>query len=275
MNRPEIRGGAGLLDSNLLQEKGQEELCKLKRNNMRLSRLVIVLAFLSLSLLGLLAIIMTIGPKSGKTTESGTASEIAAVADIPEIKKEDKWQIILVNRDNAVPPDFTVDLIAFGSALVDCRIADQLSDMTEAANKDGVMLTVCSGYRSVSQQREIYDSKKQSYLNLGYSEEASEINTCQYIQSPGASEHHTGLAVDLQTTGAVTLEENFADTPAYKWLDEHAEEYGFIERYPKEKSDITGVLWEPWHYRYVGVSNAKAIKTMGICLEEYVELVYN
>ena len=265
-----------MLDSNLLQAKEQEEeLFKLKKNNMRLSRLVIVLALLSLSLMGMLGIIMTISPKSDKTMEENKTQELAAVVDIPDIKEEEKWQIILVNRDNTVPTDFTVDLVAFGNTLVDFRIADQLADMIEAAYKDDVLLTVCSGYRSVSQQRDIYENKKQSYLNLGYSDKASEINTCQYIQTPGASEHHTGLAVDFQTTGAVTLEENFADTPAYEWLKEHAEEYGFIERYPEGKAEITGVLWEPWHYRYVGASNARAISTMGICLEEYVELVYN
>lgn len=259
-----------MLDSNLLQVKKQEELFKLKKNNVRLSRLVIVLGLLSFSLIGLLGIIISINHRSIKTSEEKKIPE--AVTDI---KDEDSWQIILVNRDNAVSADFTVDLTAFGNTMVDCRIADQLTEMLEAAFKEGILLTVCSGYRSVSQQRDIYESKKQTYINLGYSEEASVINTDQYIQTPGSSEHHTGLAVDFQTTGALTLEENFADTPAYKWLGEHAKEYGFIERYPKGKSDITGVSWEPWHYRYVGTSNAKAINTMGICLEEYVKLVYN
>lgn len=260
-----------MTDGNLLQAE-KEELFHLKKNNTRLSRLVIVLALLSISLMGLLGIIMTIKPKAEKTAEENNTPEIQAVSDI---KEEDEWKIMLVNRDNTVPTNFTVDLVAFENVLVDYRIVDQLSNLIEAAYKDGVLLTVCSGYRSVTQQREIYEGKMQTYINLGYSEEASKINTGQYIQTPGSSEHHTGLAVDLLTDGAVSLEETFADTPAYKWLNEHAEEYGFVERYPKEKSDITGVLWEPWHYRYVGVSNAKAINTMGICLEEYVGLVYN
>lgn len=264
-----------MANGSLLQVKEQEELLKLKKNNMRLSRLVIILALLSISLMGLLGIIMSISPKSDKTKEEDKTSELAAVADIPDITKENEWQIILVNRDNAVPTDFTVDLAAFGYTMVDYRIADKLADMISSASKDGVLLTVCSGYRSVSQQRELYDNKMQCYLNLGYSEEASKINTDQYIQYPGTSEHHTGLAVDFLTEGEVELNEGFADTPAYQWLNEHAKEYGFVERYPKGKSEITGIFWEPWHYRYVGIDNAEAINTMGICLEEYFELIYN
>ena len=190
---------------------------------------------------------------------------------------EGGWALILVNAQHPLPGDFEPDtaLLSLGKPC-DRRIAPVVERLFCDAQIGGVELLLRSGYRSIPYQKDLYEDKIRRVIEEeGADPERAPDLAAMVVARPGTSEHHTGLAVDLQTTGAVTLEENFADTPAYKWLDEHAEEYGFIERYPKEKSDITGVLWEPWHYRYVGVSNAKAIKTMGICLEEYVELVYN
>lgn len=279
MNRIEMRSvdlmGNGLIGEQELGE--QEELHVLKKKNFRLSRLVIGLSALILALMCLLATIMTIRAKPTKGAEMDKTAGAAATAvlELPEIKDKDKWQLILVNREIPLPKDFTVDLVSLGGFRVDIRISDPITEILAAAAEDGIGLTVCSGYRSVSQQREIYDNKKQGYINLGYNEQASEVNTLQYVLPPGASEHHTGMAVDFLTEGRGLLDESFADTPAYKWLHEHAAEYGFIERYPEGKSEFTGVLWEPWHYRYVGASNAEAIETYGLCLEEYLELIYS
>ncbi|NLH01835.1 MAG: M15 family metallopeptidase [Clostridiales bacterium] len=257
------------MNSRLQRLKVQEEnTIKQRKLNTRMARLIVALALLCASLIGMGGVIMTIKPKDKPApAEEDSVKDTPKAAEIPE---KDKWKLILVNKDNPVPRDFTVDLIAFGNSRVDYRIKDELSNMIEAAGKDGIVLNVCSGYRSVSEQKELYDKRVLSYIAQGYSEEAGKIYANQYIQPPGASEHHTGLAVDFITDGSSKLDESFAQTEAYKWLKENAEKYGFIERYPKDKIDITGVAWEPWHFRYVGVEYAKTINSMGICLEEYV-----
>ncbi|MGI5985278.1 MAG: M15 family metallopeptidase [Oscillospiraceae bacterium] len=255
------------MNNHLQRLREQEELTRnQRRKNMRLSRLLAAMVLLCFSLTGMVGVMMSISPKDEKKSDENVNEEAVKT----ELSEEDKWQLILVNKERVVPADFTVDLITFDNVRVDCRISDMLRDMLNDAKKDGIDIAICSGYRSVSEQRQIYEAKVSSFLTQGYNEEASKINTNQYIQPPGASEHHTGLAVDLQTGGKPALDESFAQTPAYEWLKENAAKYGFIERYPKDKSDITGVFWEPWHFRYVGPSNAKAITSMGICLEEYV-----
>ena len=110
-------------------------------------------------------------------------------------------------------------------------------------------------------------------MNNGKSKEEAEKITATMIAIPGTSEHHTGLAADIVTPTHQTLDPEFADTDAGKWLQENAAEYGFILRYPEDKQDITEIIYESWHYRYVGVDHAMAIKENGLCLEEYLEIL--
>lgn len=227
---------------------------------MRMGRLLIAVTLLGLSMFSLLTITSTIEPKN--------AAE--AKEPVTEEEEKDSWELILVNSQNTLPRDFTVDLIRFENTRVDCRIAEPLQKMIDAAKDEGIVLSVCSGFRSVSEQDALYLAKCLSYIANGYSEEAGNILASQYLQKGGASEHHTGLAVDFLTDGVFELNESFAETAAYTWLTNNAAEYGFIERYPKDKSEITGILWEPWHYRYVGESHAAAISSKALCLEEYL-----
>lgn len=244
----------------------EEETKRQRKNNTKMVRLLAVLILLCFSLSGMVGVLMTIGPKEVvKSSDEKEKTEAAA----DEQSEDDKWQLIIVNKDHLLPSDFTVDLIAFEKSRVDYRISVPLSNMISDAENDGITLTVCSAYRSVSQQKEIYEAKIQSFKSQGYSDEASKIYANQFIQPPGASEHHTGLAVDFETDKITSLDESFAQTPAYEWLKKNAVKYGFIERYTNDKTNITGVSWEPWHFRYVGVDNAKAITSIGICLEEY------
>ena len=236
--------------------------------NMRMSWLLLAFTLIGLSMFSLLTIGSTISPKNSAQDKDSVQVKGSVLKNVAE---EDAWELILVNSKNLVPKDFTVDLIPFENTRVDARIADSLQKMINAAKDKGITLSVCSGFRSVSEQDKLYKAKCLSYTTAGYGDESSKVLASKYLQIGGASEHHTGLAVDLLTDNVSQLDESFAATPAYAWLEENAAKYGFIERYPKEKSEITGIDWEPWHYRYVGEKNAKAIKSNNLCLEEYLQ----
>lgn len=132
---------------------------------------------------------------------------------------------------------------------------DKYIEMSEAIKKDGLSMRVVSAYRTENYQRNLYNNRVRT---------TGRINADNYSARPGHSEHQTGLAVDIGTTKGV-----FEYTPEFKWLQNHAHEYGFILRYPKGKEWITGYSYEPWHYRYVGVDAAKIIYEEGITYEEY------
>ena len=149
---------------------------------------------------------------------------------------------------------------------LDERAAGALEQMLVDAEKDGISLWIVSAYRSVERQVNNYNNKIEEYVNMGLPREEAVIETSKYIAIPGTSEHCLGLAVDLNS-----LEESFAQDPAYDWLIANCADYGFILRYPKDKTDITGIYYEPWHYRYVGVNHARVIMEKKICLEEYLD----
>lgn len=180
------------------------------------------------------------------------------------------WNLILVSAQAPLPQDFTVDLVAVPGGKVDARIADALDRMTRDAAAQGVSLLVCSAYRNVKEQSVLYEKKLNYYRALGYNEAERARLAGRFVQPPGSSEHHTGLAIDFWTGSGGELTDAYARTDAYFWLSENAARYGFIERYPADKEEITGIAWEPWHFRYVGTAHAAAIKDSGLCLEEYL-----
>ena len=137
--------------------------------------------------------------------------------------------------------------------------------MFEAASKDGVYLTPCSGYRDYELQKRNYNNKIGYYESLGYSKKDAAVKAATIIMPPGSSEHNLGYAMDI-----VCVDEWFEDTDEFQWLMTNAADYGFILRYPKDKQDITKVTYEPWHWRYVGVEAAKEMKASGKVLEEYL-----
>lgn len=141
-----------------------------------------------------------------------------------------------------------------------------LQAMCEAAWEENIPLKVCSPYRSYSIQKTLFDRRVQREMSNGLSAEAAEAKTATIIARPGTSEHQTGLAADF-----ICSNDSFEGMPAFTWLQEHAAEYGFILRFPKEKESITGVIYESWHYRFVGINEAQKIKASGLCLEEYLE----
>lgn len=208
--------------------------------------------------------------KSGKTNEyeyayAGLNPEYAVIND-------SNWNLMLINRDYILPDGYTVSLASSvagdpSSCKLDYRVAPHYNEMYLAAKEDGIILTPVSGYRSMDRQRNNLNNKIAYYQNQGFSKVEATQKAVERILPPGTSEHNAGMAMDIITADSTA---GFQYTKEYKWLDEHAAEYGFILRYPENKVNVTKIIYEPWHWRYVGVSAAKAMKASGQCLEEYL-----
>ena len=182
------------------------------------------------------------------------------------------WNLLLVNKQHTIPEDykFTLGTIK-GSMRCDERIIEPLTQMFAAAKEDGVNLIVCSPYRDMARQEYLFERKMKSFIRSGMSYMDAYKTASITVTVPGASEHQIGLAVDIISDTYSALDIGFADTAAGKWLAGHSWEYGFILRYPLGKEEITGIQYEPWHFRYVGVDAAKIITEEEITLEEFIE----
>ncbi len=189
---------------------------------------------------------------------------------LPNKKKIEDWKLVLVNKENPLPENFTIELENIDSTKqFDKRAIGELKQMIQEMKKSGVNnIWVQSAYRSTEYQKTLYDNKINDYLSKGATIEEAEILTSEYINKPGESEHNLGLAVDFNN-----VDNDFENTKAYTWLNENAKNYGFIMRYPEEKSEITGVEYEPWHWRYVGKEHSYKMEELNMCLEEYIEFL--
>ena len=212
-------------------------------------------------------------PQEEKTQQEESSEEQDTQKLAEEFAQEkQEWYLLLANVDNPLPQDFTVETeVVQNSFEMDARVAQTMRDMIDAAAKDGVDLLVCSAYRSIEKQQTLFDEQVQIYLNQGKSQQEAYDLTASAIAIPGTSEHHTGMAADIVTPTHQTLDPEFADTEAGQWLQEHAWEYGFVMRYPEDKQDVTKIIYESWHYRFVGKTHAKLMKESGLCLEEYLQ----
>ena len=196
-----------------------------------------------------------------KQPDSGTA----------EFSKDD-WRLILVNKQHPIPEDYSFTLATIkGSKQCDERIIDDLLAMMQAAKEDGINLLIMSPYRSDARQEWLFEKKINLYMGRGLSYMDAYKLSSQIVMVPDSSEHQIGLALDIVCDTYQSLTEGFGDTQAGIWLEEHCAEFGFIVRYPKGKEYITGVEYEPWHFRYVGVEAAGVIMDREITLEEFVE----
>lgn len=212
-------------------------------------------------------------------TEAASVSEYAyAYAGFsPKLAEinEDKWYLMLVNRDYILPDDYTVKTVktvidvygGYDRGYLDYRVAPHFIEMYNAALEDGLKLSPLSGYRSVARQKNNFENLIRDYMNKGYSKAQATVLASEIILPPSTSEHNAGLAMDI-----LSLEVSFENSDEFAWLQEHAADYGFILRYPKDKQDITKITYEPWHWRYVGVKAAKEMEASGECLEEYLGL---
>lgn len=183
------------------------------------------------------------------------------------------WNLLLVNDWNGMSANYesTVTFVSAGNRgqKVDSRILADLQAMLTAGKAYGI--DVQSGYRSAEHQGKLYWRQVQTRRNAGMSELAAQKAAGQVVKRPGYSEHNTGLAVDLGGSGNFALDQSFENTAAFKWLIANCADYGFILRFPKGKEAITGVIYEAWHFRYVGKEAAKEIMSNNLCLEEYLE----
>ncbi len=223
------------------------------------------------------------GTQEGTTAAPTTTQPAVITGEIEngalKIKVDnEKWMLTLVNKYYTIGEDYTPpelvklsgsDGASGGNGKLDARAAEYFEKMYAQCLEDtGVILNTVSAYRTYEYQDGLYQRQVEREISRGLSEEAAKIKAATIVARPGTSDHNLGLAVDI---GRIT--DDFENSKGYKWLDQHAHEYGFVLRYPKDKQDITHVIYEPWHWRYVGVEAAKEMKESGQVLEEYLNMV--
>ena len=206
-------------------------------------------------------------PESEEVVEEETIEPEEPFADL------DKSAIVLVNKNNKLPEDYEVTLKVLPDRTNQAaeEAYDAMCNMLSDARKAGMILEVCSSYRSVERQKELFEEDMRALVRKGYSYLDAYDEVAKETMPPGYSEHATGLAFDIVALSYQMLNAKQETTPENKWLQEHCTEYGFILRYPKDKEDITGISYESWHYRYVGVEIAQYITENNLTLEEFLD----
>lgn len=201
-----------------------------------------------------------------RVAEKGTASGSKTQKE-GEGDEGGDWQLILVNKWHPIPENYQVELTELSNGQsVDRRIYPVLQKMFDVARSEDVYPIVASGYRTAEKQQSLMDDKIAEYEAEGYSGSEARRKAEEWVAVPGTSEHQLGLGIDINADGIHSRGQE-----VYRWLEENGYKYGFIRRYPGNKKDVTGVINEPWHYRYVGVRAAGQIHSQGVCLEEYLE----
>ena len=228
---------------------------------------------------------------SGENTQVVTDNESSANAEdirdivyemIPEIlaggivtpateNGEDYWYLKLVNHNHAIAPDFSVELTeVLGGVFVDQRIEADVLAMLESASNQGMDLIIVSAYRSYEEQVEIFNNMMYMWIAGGHTPLEAFLATQSVVAVPGHSEHHLGLALDIVSAHHQVLDESQSQTPEGQWLRENSWRYGFVVRYLEDKTHITGIFYEPWHFRYVGREAARTMWENNLVLEEYL-----
>ena len=215
-----------------------------------------------------------------QVSSEAAADEAESKAIVTPLASPADWNLVLVNRENQLAEEIPMEFYLTESGYqIDSRIQDPYSQLMEAGKAAGMDLTMVSGYRSIEQQQANYDVNYQNFLASGLSEEEARTKTEGYIALPHASEHTTGLAVDITSNALANQEGNsgllpdLENYPEGLWLKENAPKFGFILRYPKAKEAITGINFEPWHFRYVGIENAMYMTEKNLTLEEYIAIL--
>ena len=177
------------------------------------------------------------------------------------------WQYILASESHPLPDGYKppeISHVGRREIPMDSRVADKLYEFAVDCQKAGNEVYLSSGYRAYSEQESLFKAKVREYGE----EEAAKI-----VLPPGTSEHQTGLCCDITDIYRSPKSPSvLSKTETFLWLNEHCEQYGFILRYPEDKQEITNIIYEPWHFRYVGEEVAKYIKENNLCLEEFLEL---
>ena len=201
---------------------------------------------------------------SKKNTDAGAnADELSS--------KEDSWSLVLINEENPLDTAYIPELEAVREgSFVDVRIVEDAKKMLEDAEKEGLNMYIVSAHRDYESQREVFNTTMTEWISQGSTPLEAYEETKKSVAVPGTSEHASGLAMDITSGQYGELDEKQAETDEAKWLAANCWKYGFILRYPLDKSDVTGIVFEPWHYRYVGKDAAKEIMEKDITLEEYL-----
>ena len=185
--------------------------------------------------------------------------------------KVDDELLTLVNPWNPLPDSWTPDLVTLSDGRkIDSRCYEAFEEMMDACKAAGYSPFLCSAYRTQETQQGLYDNKVQRLVDSGMSEEEAKVEAAKAVAIPGTSEHQLGLAVDIVDANMQDLTDEQENTATQKWLMANSWRYGFIHRYPNGRTDITGIIYEPWHYRYVGKDAAQDIFNRDITLEEYL-----
>lgn len=195
----------------------------------------------------------------------------AEISKSETMVNEALWYLVLVNYQNPLDrnPDIEFTKLSYG-VTVDSRIYPDLQKMMDDARAEGLSPLICSGWRSLEDQEELFENNVKQNIDRGMTRSEAEAETEKWVAYPGTSEHQTGLAVDIVSVNNQRLDSGQENTAEQRWLMENSWKYGFILRYPKETGHITGISYEPWHYRYVGKEAAAEIFARNITLEEYL-----
>lgn len=271
------------LDSTFQDEyRRRQEAVAQRRKKRRQKQLVVAVALVGAVVLLVLCAVMIFrafsndtpvpvptpqpGSESGVVASSGVVSSQRPVAADPTA-----WNLMIINENNPMPDGFEPETTPVDNIghLFDTRAAEKLTEMVAACNgEEGNNLAIASAYRGPKTQNGKYEALVESLKQAGAQDPEGEAKK---IDPPyGYSDHQTALSVDFIVGQEGEPTDDFDETQEASWLRVNAADYGFILRFPQSKEAITGITFQPYHYRYVGVEEAKAIADAGICLEEYV-----
>ncbi|WMJ23834.1 M15 family metallopeptidase [Paludicola sp. MB14-C6] len=204
------------------------------------------------------------------------SSESSTLSETQNTTSSNNWNLILVNPWNRLPNNFKIELTLLSNGhSIDKRAYSNLQKMMDDCRNQGLSPVICSSYRTTEKQQSLYNQEVRGYISQGNDKKTAEAKAAMWVAIPGTSEHQTGLAVDIVAKSYQTLDKKQENTAEQKWLMKNSYKYGFILRFPSDKSELTGINYEPWHYRYVGEKAAKEIYEKKICLEEYLKSLNN
>lgn len=210
-------------------------------------------------------------PTSPSVPEDASPSVPPDSSPSPSEPEELPWYLTLVNPTHSLPEDFDIETEPIYNTLsFDSRAVEDLREMLAGCEAAGLQPLVCSAFRPKETQEKLFQNKVNEFRALGYAEDDAIEAAGKIVAVPGTSEHQLGLAADIVDVNHQALDKSQENTEVQKWLMEHCWEYGFILRFPNDKSEITQIIYEPWHYRYVGKEYAQKITESGLCLEEYL-----
>lgn len=215
--------------------------------------------------------IQNLKKENSKLNSAADRKESINSAATLSTKQPKNWELVYVGNDYPLDEKYKPKLTEVAEdRYVDSRIAENTKRMLKDGEEAGMKFYIVSAYRSMEDQKKVFNENMQMRVNEGDSYIDAYYNTKKVIAAPNCSEHSLGLSLDIVSSEYDALDEAQADTKEAKWMAENAYKYGFILRYPKDKEKITHISFEPWHYRYVGKEVAEKIKSKNITFEEYL-----